>query len=215
MGTLSRREILKVGGLVALALIPAAAGVVRVSQVVHSDLSSENARFLSNPVPALLHIFGAIVFSVLGAFQFSETLRFKFQNTHRLLGRFVVIAGLMTSLSGLWMTEAFPNVNDDGIAVYIMRLIAGNLMMFSLILAVFKATKADFKSHGNWMIRAYALGMGAGTQVLTHIPLFLFPELKGQLARGMMMGSGWLINIFIAELVIRKKVNHFEFLILH
>jgi hypothetical protein len=28
----------------------------------------------------------------------------------------------------------------------------------------------SFTAHGEWMLRAYALGLGASTQVLTHLP---------------------------------------------
>ncbi|MNT33877.1 hypothetical protein D3C72_1698250 [compost metagenome] len=55
------------------------------------------------------------------------------------------------------------------------------------------------------MIRAYALGMGAGTQVLTHFPWFVFPSIRGEVARAIMMGWGWLINILVAEYVIRHS----------
>ncbi|HEX6941819.1 MAG TPA: hypothetical protein VF128_02760 [Gemmatimonadaceae bacterium] len=30
-----------------------------------------------------------------------------------------------------------------------------------------------YAEHGDWMIRAYAIGMGAGTQVLAHLPWFI------------------------------------------
>jgi hypothetical protein len=58
------------------------------------------------------------------------------------------------------------------------------------------------------MIRAYAIGLGAGTQVLTHLPWFLLVDLKpGYLPRAVMMGLGWIINITVAENVIRKGVG--------
>ena len=37
-------------------------------------------------------------------------------------------------------------------------------------LAVDAIRRRDFASHGAWMIRAYALGMGAGTQVVVLAP---------------------------------------------
>jgi hypothetical protein len=56
------------------------------------------------------------------------------------------------------------------------------------------------------MMRGYAIGLGAGTQVLTHIPMLLFPEMVGiELPKAIMMGAGWIINIAIAEWVIRKQ----------
>ena len=54
------------------------------------------------------------------------------------------------------------------------------------------------------MTRAYALGMGAGTQVLTHLPWFLLVGKPGELARATLMAAGWMINILVAERVIRR-----------
>jgi hypothetical protein len=62
-----------------------------------------------------------------------------------------------------------------------------------------------FGAHGEWMLRAFAIGLGAGTQVFTHLPWFvLVNRTPGELPRGVMMGAGWLINIVVAEYVIRR-----------
>ena len=41
------------------------------------------------------------------------------------------------------------------------------------------------------MMRGYSLGLGAGTQVLTHLPWFLFPSIQGELTRALFMGARW------------------------
>jgi hypothetical protein len=79
-------------------------------------------------------------------------------------------------------------------------------MLLSLILGYVAARQKDFKGHSAWMIRAYAIGLGAGTQVF-NIPAFLFPSIQGELARTLMMGTGWIINLVIAEWVIRKSLG--------
>ena len=65
--------------------------------------------------------------------------------------------------------------------------------------------RRDFTSHGAWMTRAYAIGLGAGTQVLTHIPWFVLAGTRpGELPRAVMMGAGWAINVVVAEWIIRR-----------
>jgi hypothetical protein len=55
------------------------------------------------------------------------------------------------------------------------------------------------------MLRGYAIGMGAGTQVLTHLPWFILAEGRpGEGPRAIMMTAGWVINVAIAEWVIRR-----------
>ena len=55
------------------------------------------------------------------------------------------------------------------------------------------------------MTRGYALGLGAGTQLLTHIPFFPFPGIQGQFTRALFVGAGWAINLAVAERVIRRR----------
>jgi hypothetical protein len=55
------------------------------------------------------------------------------------------------------------------------------------------------------MIRAYALGLGAGTQAFTHLPWFLIPSIQGELARTLCMAAGWAINLAIAEWMIWRE----------
>jgi hypothetical protein len=53
---------------------------------------------------------------------------------------------------------------------------------------------------------AYAIRLGAGTQVLTHLPWFLLVGGKpGELPRAVMMGAGWAINVVVAEWIIRNR----------
>jgi hypothetical protein len=54
------------------------------------------------------------------------------------------------------------------------------------------------------MMRGYAIGLGAGTQVLTHLPWFLLVGKPGETPRAVMMGAGWVINLVVAEWIIRS-----------
>jgi hypothetical protein len=47
--------------------------------------------------------------------------------------------------------------------------------------------------------------MGAGTQVLTHLPWFLLVGQPRETARAVLMGAGWIINLVVAEWIIRRQ----------
>ena len=113
-------------------------------------------------------------------------------------------------MSGLWMTLTYPWPAGDGVAVYLERLVFGTAMLLSVVMGIDAIRRRKYSEHGDWMIRAYAIGMGAATQVLTHIPWFIFSDVKpGETARGVMMGSAWLINVLVAEWIIRRRsVSH-------
>jgi hypothetical protein len=83
--------------------------------------------------------------------------------------------------------------------------VVGVAMLSFMIMGVDALHRRKYAEHGDWMIRAYAIGLGAGTQVLTHLPWFILvgPQ-PGEVPRAVMMGLGWAINIAFAEYVIRR-----------
>ena len=71
-----------------LMAIPLLAGGYRlVTLLVGADITPENVRFFSSPVPVVLHIVGAGVYIVLGAFQFVPSIRRRNPVWHRRAGR--------------------------------------------------------------------------------------------------------------------------------
>jgi uncharacterized membrane protein len=202
----TKQDWLIPAGLIALSLVPAIAGSVRLAQMTNeANLTPENARFFASPLPVLLHIPAAILYSIGGAFQFSPGFRRRFRGWHRASGRALIPLGLVVALSGLWMAHFYPWPQGDGQAVYLERLIVGTAMVMSIALGVDAIRRRDFASHGDWMTRAYALGLGAGTHVLTHLPWFILTDVRpGETARAVMLGAGWAINILVAEWAIRR-----------
>ena len=55
------------------------------------------------------------------------------------------------------------------------------------------------------MLRAYAIGMGAGTQALTLMAGTLIAGPPSELGRALLMGAAWVINLAVAEWIIRKR----------
>jgi uncharacterized membrane protein len=194
-------------GLIALSLVPAVAGIVRLSQLAGgAPITAENARFFAAPLPVVLHIPAVIIYSILGAFQFSAGFRRRRRGWHRAAGKILVPCALVVALSGLWMTQFYPWPAGDGQILYVERLVVGSAMLVSIILGVDGIRRRDFASHGDWMIRAYAIALGAGTQVLTHLPWFVLVGSKpGELPRAWLMGAGWVINVVVAEWAIRRR----------
>ena len=203
----TRSDWLVPTALVALSLVPAIAGTARVAELASgARITPDNARFFAAPLPVLLHIPAAIVYSVLGAFQFSPGFRRRHRGWHRAAGRILVPAGLVVALSGLWIAHFYEWPAGDGQLLYLERLVAGTAMVASIALALGAIRRRDFTSHGDWMTRAYAIGLGAGTQVLTHIPWFVLADGRpGEGPRAVMMGAGWGINVLVAEWIIRRR----------
>jgi uncharacterized membrane protein len=192
--------------LVALSAVPALAGTARLTELARgAAITAANARFIAMPLPVVLHILAVIPFSILGALQFAPAFRTRRRAWHRASGRVVVVCGLIAALTGLWMTLVYPWPAGDGSALYIERLVFGTGMLISMLLAINAIRQRHFTVHGEWMIRAYAIGMGAGTQVLTHLPYFVLVGQPDESARAVLMGAGWVINVVIAEWIVRRS----------
>jgi hypothetical protein len=72
----------------------------------------------------------------------------------------------------------------------------------SLVLGFAAIRRRDVRSHRAWMIRAYALAVGAGTQTVTE---GVTQSLLGvnDLSKFLGTSAGWVINAAIAECLVR------------
>ncbi|WP_250563453.1 DUF2306 domain-containing protein [Sphaerisporangium fuscum] len=205
------RDRLVVAGLIALSAVPVIAGSARLTQLAGgAQVTADNARFFASPVSVVLHIIAVTLYSVLGAFQFAPRLRRRKLGLHRAAGRLLVLCGLVAALSGLWMTLFYPRPALDGDLLEAFRLVFGSAMALSVVLGFAAIMRRDVARHRAWMIRAYAIGLGAGTQVLTHGFWYLVlaatgrPASLDELSRAMLMLAGWVINVAVAEWLIRR-----------
>lgn len=191
--------------LIALTIVPVLAGSARLAQLASGETAiGDSARFSASPTPIILHIIAASIFGVLGALQFVPQFRSRGTRWHRTAGRLVLPSGFVVALTGLWMTQFYQPIATDSTLLYATRLAVGGAMLVALSMAIFALRRRAFHAHGDWMIRAYALGMGAGTQVLTHLPWFLLIGPPGPTSRALLMGAGWAINIAVAEWTIQR-----------
>jgi uncharacterized membrane protein len=189
--------------LVVLSLIPVVSGSLRLLEVAGGpQLMPTNPRIDASPAPVVVHVLGAALYAILGAFQFSARLRRRHLNWHRTSGRILVVAGLAVAGSGLWMTLFYTGA-PGGDLLWGIRLLVGSAMAASIVRGFAAIRRRDIPAHRAWMMRAYALGLGAGTQALTE---GIGEALLGttDLSKAVSLGSGWVINAIVAELVIRR-----------
>jgi uncharacterized membrane protein len=193
-------------GLILLSLIPVLAGAARLSELTGGATPTEhNARFLDSPVPVVVHIVSVTIFCLVGAFQFVPSLRRRGNRWHRVAGRILIPAGLLSAATGMGMVIFYPHPPGDGVALSAIRLIVGTAMIACIVLAIRAIGRRQFAVHGAWMTRAYAIGVGAGTQALILIPGSLIFGATDETSRAWLMGAAWVINLLIAEVIIRRR----------
>lgn len=196
-------------GLILLALVPVLAGASRLLDLALAAPTADTARFHAAPLPVALHIVSTTWFALAGALQFAPAPRRR-TRWHRWSGRVAVPMGVIAALTGLWMTLTYPWANADGAAVYLARLAFGSAMVVALVVGVTAIRKGDIATHKAWMLRGYAIGMGAGTQVLTHLPWFLLVGPPSEGPRAVMMIGAWALNLAVAEALIAKEKRRAE-----
>ena len=186
--------------LTLLAVIPLFGGSIRLIELAGDiQLTPDNDHvFITTPLPIVLHIISACLYSVLGAFQFSAGLRRRHSRWHRAAGRLLVPLGLAAALSALWMTLFYPWPGGTGALLFLFRLLFSTAMTLSLVLGFSAIRRRDVGRHRRWMTRAYAIGLGAGTQILT---LGFGQAIFGhaEVTHDLLMGAAWVINLAVAE----------------
>ena len=194
-----------------LSFVPVIAGAVRLSGLAGGAnggvVTPENARFMATPAPVVLHVLSASVFCVLGALQFDAALRQRFPRLHRIAGRVAAPCGIVAAVTGMWMTAAYAIPAElQGPLLYAVRMVVGLAMALAITLSIRAVLQRRIDQHKAWMVRAYALGQGAGTQVLILLPLTLMAGAPTFIFRDVLMASAWGLNMAFAEWVIRRRL---------
>ncbi|MGH3143716.1 MAG: DUF2306 domain-containing protein [Gaiellales bacterium] len=191
-------------GLALLGLIPGLAGLlVELAESSQPNPADERSASL---VPVVVHVVSGTLFAVLGAFQFPTALRPGHRTWHRRTGRLLAPLGLTAAVSGLWLTLFYPHLHESGALLTAVRLTFGTAMAASIIVGFTAIRRRDVTRHLRWMIRAYALALGIGTQIFT----IGFGEAvfgTGDVSHALLAGAGWAINLAVAEWVIRSRLN--------
>jgi len=204
---LKPKDLAVVGWLLALSFVPTIGAAVRLLRLSGDGaVPPEDARFVAAPAPVLIHVLVATAFCLLGAFQFSAGVRARWPRWHRGAGKLLAVCGLSSAATGLWMTAGYAiPASMQGPMLFAVRMAVGIVMIASIAIAWSSILRRDVARHEAFMIRAYALGQGAGTQALVLGPWTLITGETGGLTRDALMTLAWLINAAVAEWVIVRR----------
>jgi len=193
--------------LVALSLVPVLAGALRLLQLAGGPaLMPADHRFADFPLPLVVHIVGATTYALLGALQFVPRFRRRHLDWHRRTGRVLTAAGLLVAGSALWMTLFYERQPGTGDLLYFLRLAFGSAMATCIVLGFTSVRRGDVDAHRAWMVRAYAIGLAAGTQAFTigiGAALIGTDGVRGDLGSA----AGWAVNLAVAEWVVHRRAT--------
>jgi uncharacterized membrane protein len=177
--------------------------LVQVVQIPLSALPEDSQRLGAAPVWHFMHVLGGATFGFLGPIQFGRALVPKYGRLHRILGRVFVTAGAMISLSSLGLLWRFADTYS--VAISGGRLLFGIGLGVALAIAMQAIYKRDFTRHRNWMIRAYAIGVGATAVTMVFFPIYLITgEPPEGVAADIAFLGAWTACVVFAEVLVRR-----------
>ena len=177
--------------------------LVQVVQIPLDALPEDSQRLSATPIWHFMHVLGGATFGILGPIQFGRVLAHKYGLMHRIMGRVFVAAGAMISLSSLNLLWHFPDTYS--VAMSGGRLLFGIALGVALAIAMQAIYKRDFTRHRNWMIRAYAIGIGATAVSMVFFPIYVMTGAPpiGLVADIAFLGA-WIACIVFAEALVRR-----------
>jgi uncharacterized membrane protein len=177
--------------------------LVQVVQIPLGTLPEDSQHLTAAPVWHFMHVLGGGAFGILGPIQFSRVLMHKYGLLHRLMGRVFVAAGAMISLSSLGLLWHFPGTYSAAISGG--RLLFGVALGLALAIAMQAIRKRDITRHRNWMIRAYAIGIGATAVSMVFFPIYVITgKPPTGLAADIAFLGAWTACIVFAEGLVRR-----------
>jgi uncharacterized membrane protein len=150
-----------------------------------------------------IHVYCSMWVLFAGFTQFSKAIQRNNPRLHRILGYIYVIDVLaITGPAGLLM-GFYANGGPLSRIAFVTLAI---LWLYTTAMALIKARQKNFKAHRHYMIRSYALTLSALTLRAWKYAITNSVELPPMDVYRLVAWLGWVPNLIIAELIIRKKL---------
>ncbi|MBV7334763.1 DUF2306 domain-containing protein [Chloroflexi bacterium TSY] len=162
------------------------------------DPASFEGRYNVHPYLTLLHIIPGFLFMALGPLQLIRKIRSRWIQVHRWSGRIYLVSALVTGVGGIILTFRLPIFGTFTATVAALFFMA--IFLFALVKGYLHIRRGEIVQHREWMIRAFALGLGISSQrVLLGLLLWLF-DLTFVEAWDTAVWSGFVIMLLSAEI---------------
>lgn len=159
-------------------------------------------RYAEHPLIAYMHIVPGVIYVIGAPVPTSRRFRERNLHLHRLLGRVLLPAGLLAGVFGVAFGVPY---SFGGITEATAAAVFGSWFVVSLLLAYRAIRSGDVTAHRRWMIRAFAVGLAAGT-IRIWIGLFQgFGVLSFEDSFGPAFWLGFGMHAVAAELYLARR----------
>ena len=154
-------------------------------------------RYFGYPLTSLLHMAFGMIFLLFAPLQFWRKFRSRHLTLHRWLGRLLIALALVASITGIVEAHVLPGFG--GISTLMGSWFFGSLMVICLVRAFLTARARFITAHREWIIRAFAIGLGVATQRFIIFILMVSQAASFEEMFGPTFWLGTSINLVIAE----------------
>ena len=186
-----------------LALVGVGASIHHFFQQPYND------GFLVYPTITAIHVISGGIYLLLAPFQFIAGIRARWINYHRLVGRALVIVGILVGSSAVFIAIVIP---FSGWIESVINGFFGMLFLVALVRSFLMIKNKKINLHREWMIRAFAIGLGIATMRLIFIPALILTGAPSHQQTAFLsivaFTIAFVLHVTVAELWIRKtRVN--------
>jgi len=184
---------------------------LRPPEEVRADARMVEGRYALHPLLLLAHALPAFFFMLLGPLQFVPRIRERHILLHRRSGLAIVVSGLWVGVSAIVMPFRFPLIS--GLTEVAAVLSFGIFFLFALGKAFLHIRRHEIASHREWMIRAFAVGLGIAADRPIDIAFEAFTHMRPREHFGIALWISLLSLSLVAEAWIRHtrapaKLSH-------
>ncbi|MES2800473.1 MAG: DUF2306 domain-containing protein [Bacteroidota bacterium] len=148
-----------------------------------------------------VHVFSSPIVIITGFLQFFKIFIKRYPTFHRWIGRLYIFTLLFFAAPSGLLIGLYAN---GGYFTQVMFVLLASCWMISGFLAYHFARKKEFKIHGDWMLRNYALTISAITLRFYAYLFDVFSVPLGQIESYQVLSFlSWVPNLVVAELIIR------------
>lgn len=149
------------------------------------------------------HILTGGLFLSLTPFQFSGRIRRRYVRFHRWSGRVLLIVAPPAALTGLLLQIRSPY---GGILALTATVAVAALFLASGLLAYRAIRRRDTATHRDWMIRLFAVALGAAFVRLAGLVLYMITGAQPLDLLGISFWIGFTVSVLFGEFLIRSPL---------
>ena len=158
--------------------------------------------FINLPLATTAHLAGGAIALVTGALQVSTTLRNKYLDLHRWLGRTYVAAVVLSGIGGLIMSLE----SMGGLVAHFGFGLMAVCWLFTTLTAYRHILRGNVALHREWMLRSYALTLAAVT-LRIYLPASQVAGIDFIDAYQAISWLCWVPNLLVVEWLILSRTR--------